>query len=110
MKQTLLIIAGSALATAAVMLGSPAHAAPAASQAVRIVSTAGLDLASEPGCAALDHRLVIAARDVCGAASDTDLAGKNDVRECRKSVLAEARRQSKQLAENKGVILLAANR
>jgi len=110
MKQTLLIIAGSALATAAVMLGTPVHAAPAATQAVRIVSTAGLDLASEPGRAALDHRLVNAARDVCGAASDTDLAGKNDVRECRKSVLAEARRQSHQLAANKGVILLAANR
>jgi UrcA family protein len=52
------------------------------------VQTADLDLSSQAGREALDHRLNIAVKDVCGAASDSDLAGKNDVRQCRADTLS----------------------
>ncbi len=49
----------------------------AGGQNVSIVQTGDLDLSTSAGRSALDHRLVIAAREVCGTASDVDLAGKN---------------------------------
>src|SRR5436190_1099053 len=52
------------------------------------VQTADLDLSSAAGQRALNHRLSLAAIDVCGTASDVDIAGKNDVRQCRAEVLA----------------------
>jgi UrcA family protein len=91
MKQALLIIAGSALATAAVIKAAPALAEPNSAENVNIVATADLDLSTEAGRQRLDHRLVIAARDVCGEALDVDVAGENQVRQCRSNVLAEAR-------------------
>ena len=109
MKQTIKIIAMSAFATAAVIKAVPAFSAPAA-QDVSIVRTADLDLTTAPGRAALDHRLVIAAHDVCGTASDVDLAGQNQVRACRSDVLAKARADSRQLASLRGSILVAASR
>lgn len=107
MKQTLKIIAFSALATAAVIKGVPALAEPAAAQVVSIVHTADLDLSSKAGREALDHRLVTAAFDVCGTASDVDLAGKNKVRACRSDVLAKARTDGEQLASNGASIAVA---
>ena len=97
MKQTLKIIAASALATAIVIKAAPAFAEPAPVQ-VSVVHTADLDLTTTAGRKALDHRLVSAAYDVCGIASDVDLAGKNGVRACRTSVLAKARTESQQIA------------
>lgn len=64
------------------LLPAPALAAPPA-PATSIVRTADLDLASESGERALDRRLSIAIAEVCGAASDADLAGQNEVRRCR---------------------------
>jgi|SRR6476469_542730 len=111
MKQTLKIIAISALATAAVIKAVPAFAETAPAQAVSIVHTADLDLSTKAGRNALDHRLVSAAYDVCGTASEVDLAGKNKVRACRIDVLAKARAESVQLASRgSGSILIAANR
>jgi UrcA family protein len=104
MKQTLKIILGSALATAAVMKAVPAlaEAAPAKVN-VSIVRTSDLDLSTTAGRAQLDHRLVTAAREVCGPASDVDLVGKNEVRLCRKNVLADARaKTSERLAAGRG--------
>ena len=94
MKQALLIILGSALVT-----GAALRAAPALSQDIStsIVRTADLDLASAEGRKALNHRLSIAARDVCGVASDADLEGKNDVRRCRADVLARAHAERDQI-------------
>jgi UrcA family protein len=52
------------------------------------VQTADLDLSSQAGQRALSHRLTLAAKEVCGTASDADVAGKNDVRRCRAETLA----------------------
>ena len=80
-------------------------------QTVSVVRTADLDLSTDAGRKALDHRLVTAAFEVCGTASDMDLAGKNSVRQCRSAILAKARERSEQLASrDKGVILMAASR
>lgn len=111
MKTPLLIALGSFLATAAVIKAAPALAEPVQPQNVSIVHTADLDLSTAAGRNALDHRLVKAAYDVCGAASDVDLAGKNKVRTCRTDVLAKARAESRQLASRgSGTILIAASR
>lgn len=105
MKKPFLIILGSALATGAVIKAAPALAEP--SQAVSVVRTADLDLSTSAGRAALDHRLVIAAAEVCGAASDVDLAGQNAVRQCRTDVLAKARARGEQLASRGEGIVVA---
>ncbi|HEV2747093.1 MAG TPA: UrcA family protein [Allosphingosinicella sp.] len=80
------ILAFAALAAASAF--SPALAqGPAADQATRHVRHADLDLTSAAGVRALDRRIAIAIASACGAASDVDLQGGNDVRRCR----AEAR-------------------
>ena len=63
------------------------------------------------GREALDKRLVTAANAVCGAAADVDLAGRNDVRLCRKDVLAQARAKTDAIAAGRTAertILIAA--
>ena len=94
--------------SAGVIKGTPALAEPVSQQNVSIVSTADLDLNSKAGRTALDHRLVTAAYEVCGTASDVDLAGKNEVRACRADVLAKARADGQQLASRGAPILVAA--
>ena len=69
----------------------PAAAEPAT--AVSIVHTGDLDLSSEAGRQALDRRIARAAVEVCGAASDVDLEGKNAIRHCRDEVIAKASSQ-----------------
>jgi UrcA family protein len=56
--------------------------------ATSTVQTADLDLSTARGRRALDRRLAQAAKEVCGTASDVDVAGKNDVRRCRAETLA----------------------
>jgi len=109
MKQTLKIIAASALATAALIKAIPAIAEPAPVE-ISIVHTADLDLTTQSGRRTLDHRLVAAAYDVCGAASDVDLAGKNDIRACRTGVLTKARAETAQLASRSGANIIVAAR
>jgi UrcA family protein len=108
MKETLKIIAVSALATAAVIKAVPAFSEPIPAQNVSIVHTTDLDLSRKAGRKALDHRLVIATFQVCGTASDADLAGKNQVRACRADVLSKARAESRQLASRGNPIVVAA--
>ena len=110
MKQTLKIIAVSALATAAVIKAAPALSEPAPSQNVSIVRTGDLNLSTPRGRSELDHRLVNAAYEVCGTASGVDPAGKNAARACRADVLAKARARSEQLATRAGPIVVAASR
>ena len=91
MKPTFRIILTAFLATAAVMEVAPALAA-STSVNVSVVRTADLDLFQPtPRRHQLDQRLVVAAREVCGTASDADLAGKNHVRDCRDKVLDQVR-------------------
>ena len=106
MKETLKIIAVSAFATAAVIRAVPALSDPLPAQNVSVVHTSDLDLSSKAGRDTLDHRLIIAASEVCGTASAADLAGKNKVRACRADTLAKAREQSEQLA-SRGVVVVA---
>ena len=108
MNTSLKIAIGSFLAAAAVIKGAPALAEPAQPQNVSIVRTADLDLSSEAGRAQLDHRLVTAAYEVCGEASDVDLSGKNAVRACRTNVLAKARSEGQRLASRGAAIIVAA--
>jgi|SRR5688572_27396534 UrcA family protein len=101
------------------LIASAATIAPTASQAsepaavTSIVQTADLDLASPNGQRELDRRIVRAARDVCGTASDADLVGKNDVRQCRVETIAAAASQREQLlaaARSGSPILVASAR
>ena len=104
------IVIVSGLITAAIIKGGLALAKPPANSDVNvsIVATADLDLTTRAGQRALDERLVHAASEVCGTASDVDLAGKNEVRACRASVLAEVRSKGEQLASRGTPIVIAA--
>ena len=96
MKNAITIALASALITTAVIKAAPALAeAPAAANTINVslVRTGDLDLGTSEGQRRLDRRIAIAAHEVCGAASDADLEGKNDVRECRDATLAKARAQ-----------------
>ncbi len=108
------IILASALITAGAIKAAPALAeTPAAATNVSVVRTADLDLRSSEGQRRLDHRLARAARQVCGAASDVDIEGKNDVRKCRDDVLARARDKRDAVvasADRDAVIALIATR
>ena len=92
--------------TTGVIKAAPALAettAPASAVIVSVVRTADLDLGSSAGQRKLDLRLANAAREVCGTASDADIEGKNDVRQCREATLAKAKGQ-------RNVVLAAAGR
>ena len=109
MNKTLKIVLTSFAITAGLIKGAPTMAEPVANTPVNVsyVHTADLDLSTQAGQRALDHRLNIAAREVCGTASDVDLAGQNDVRKCRVDVLAKARATSAELAARGGTITIA---
>ena len=80
---------------------------------VSLVHTADIDVTTADGQRQLDRRLSIAAREVCGTASEADLAGKNDVRECRTETLAKARLQKQSIlavAGRGGTIAIIASR
>lgn len=75
------------LASLLAFSAAPVLAEPPAIASVT-VQTADLDLSSQSGQQALNHRLSQAVKDVCGTASDVDIAGKNDVRHCRVETLS----------------------
>lgn len=110
------IVIASAIITATALKAVPALAEPAGSlseTATSYVRTADLDLQSDAGRRQLDRRLVIAARDVCGTASNVDLEGKNEVRQCVEDVLARARSERDELlaaANRTAVIAVTASR
>ena len=110
------IVIVSALITGAALKAVPAFAqtpATASDVSVSIVRTADLDLRSDAGRRQLDQRLTVAAREVCGTASDFDLEGKNQARACRSEVLARAQAQRDQIfasQEPGGTITIAASR
>ena len=76
------------IATLLVFTAVPALA-EAPVQVQSTVQTADLDLSTAKGQRALDLRLNQAVKEVCGAASDADIEGKNDVRRCRAETLAQ---------------------
>ena len=98
MKNAILIALTSGLATAAALTAFSALAQEAQpGTSVSLVRTADLDLASGRDRAKLDLRLRRAVREVCGDASDADLAGGNDVVRCIDETLANAKAQRDQL-------------
>ena len=103
MTKALRIAATAFLITAAAIKAAPVLAEPVQPATnVSFVHTADLDLSSQSGQRALDARLAHAAREVCGTASDADLAGKNDDRRCRADVLAKANGQRDWLLASAG--------
>lgn len=74
------------LATLMALAATPAMAEPIIMTSN--VEIADLDLSTAKGQRALDLRLNQAAREVCGTASEVDVAGKNEVRRCRIETLA----------------------
>lgn len=75
------LILALAATLAAGFASIPVQAAPAPQ--VRVVSTAGYDLASPAGRERLDRRVAAAVREVCGQASSADLRGLAEIRACR---------------------------
>jgi UrcA family protein len=92
--------------------GSGLLITPTVAQApeTRIVALADLDLETAAGRNALDTRIARAAIELCGWASDGDLAGGNDIRACRDRAIAGAQAQVEQrLASHRAApIVLAA--
>ena len=75
------------IATLLAFTANPVLAEPVI--ATSTVETADLDLSSAKGQRALDRRLALAVKEVCGPSSDVDIAGKNEVRRCRVDTLAK---------------------
>ena len=101
------------------LIASATTIAPTVAQAFEpvtvtsIVPTADLDLSNSVGQQELDRRIVQAAREVCGIASNVDLEGKNAVRQCRADTIAQAASQREQLlaaAKSGSPILIASAR
>ena len=104
MKNPYLIALTAGLITAGFIKAAPAFAEPVGAQTyVSRVQTSDLDLSSASGTRELQQRLTLAAREVCGTASDADVAGKNDVRKCRDEALARA-------TDNQAALRAAASR
>jgi UrcA family protein len=103
-----------------VIIAATLLAAPIATEAsaepverTRIVSYADLDLTQASHIRRLDGRIGRAIAEVCGTASDTDLAGRNAVRRCRALVresLAAERGQALAAAEKPTQVAIAAGR
>lgn len=79
---------------AAASFGQPAFAGPAPANPTVIVEHKDLDLRTEAGTRTLQHRIRHAVAAVCGTASDFDIEGKNDVRQCRKDTRVMATAQA----------------
>ncbi|MBW0144738.1 UrcA family protein [Sphingomicrobium clamense] len=80
------------LTAAALAFATPAFAEPV----TVIVPTAGYDLSTPEGRAALYDRAARLAEKECGDASAFDLKGKKAVRECRETVMTAVQRHAAQ--------------
>jgi UrcA family protein len=115
MKKSFYIALVSALLTGGLIKAAPAFAqANGQSEvAVSLVRTSDLNLETATGQRQLDQRLAHAAREVCGQASDVDIEGKNQVRQCRDETLAKAQVQKSSILASAGrgaVIAITASR
>jgi UrcA family protein len=94
--QKLLILA----ALAAVSIGQPVSAQTAPANPSVAVAHRDLDLRTESGTRTLDRRIWRAVVEVCGTAAEFDIAGKNDVRQCRRDTRALAAAQAEVVIAN----------
>ncbi len=88
-------------ALAAASLAKPAMAQPLPQPRSVLVEHSDLDLATERGAKALDRRIWRAVVTVCGTASDYDLEGRNEVRECRRETRALASAEAERVVASK---------
>lgn len=95
MKKLLILVA-----LAAVSFGQPAFAQSAPANPSAVVKHKDLDLRTEAGAKTLDRRIWRAVVEVCGAPSDYDLTGKNDIRQCRRDTRALASAQAESVIAN----------
>jgi UrcA family protein len=83
------VVASLALATA--VLPAPSFARAVADQAPSVsISYRDLDLGTDAGARALDHRVRIAAEEVCGYADPRSLSAMRPVLACRKIAMKSA--------------------
>ena len=75
-------------ALAIAVLTQPAFAEPVTRTVA--VEHIDLDLGTPTGARTLQHRLWRAVVAVCGTASDADIVGKNDIRQCRRDTMQVA--------------------
>lgn len=94
--QKLLILA----ALAAVSIGQPVSAQTAPANPSIAVAHKDLDLRTAAGTKALDRRIWRAVVQVCGTAPEFDLAGKNNVRQCRRDTRTVASAQADLVVAN----------
>jgi len=87
-------------ALTAASFGQPAFAQTAPVSPSAAVQHKDLDLRTEAGTKALDRRIWRAVVEVCGKASDFDLTGKNEVRQCRRDTRLLASAQAEQVIAN----------
>ena len=87
-------------ALAAVSIGQPVSAQTAPANPSVAVAHKDLDLRTAAGTRALDRRIWRAVVDVCGTAPDFDIAGKNDVRQCRRDTKRVASAQADVVVAN----------
>jgi len=87
-------------ALAAVSIGQPVSAQTAPANPSVAVAHKDLDLRTAAGTQALDRRIWRAVVEVCGTAPDFDIAGKNDVRQCRRDTKAVASAQADVVVAN----------
>lgn len=100
----------AALALAGAIISTPAYAASAGEAQSVTVRTAGLDLDSPVGRAALTRRIVHAAGMVCGHPDERDLYGSQLTKACRTDAIDRAMPQVQlALAAGKAGRQLAAN-
>ena len=81
-------------ALAAVAAIQPAWAQDAPASPSVAIQHRDLDLSTEAGAKTLDRRIWRAVVEVCGEAPGYDIAGKNDVRQCRRDTRAMAAAQA----------------
>jgi UrcA family protein len=98
------------LAAATAAIGVPASAAEIGTARSMVVRHADLDLTSTSDVATLNRRVATAARAVCGTFHAADLTAKQNVLQCRKFALNDARQNVEvAVASARGGQQLAAN-
>jgi UrcA family protein len=95
MKKLLILaaLAAASFGQPAFAQSTPTNPAAPANPTVA-VQHEDLDLRTEAGAKILDRRIWRAVVTVCGAASDFDLEGKNEVRQCRRDTRLVASAQA----------------
>jgi len=107
--KTITLFGLAALASVAAI--TPALAVDATT-VTSIVRTADLDLSNDDGRRALERRIALAAREVCGTPSGVHLEGRNAARKCRDATIAavHAKRDELFAAAARGAPIIVAAR